>query len=88
LIKGGAGRDLLKESIIVQASAKSGWHNVNLEMYLIPVLKIGCFVCMEWVFSGDQYYYSIALPAEGGKEQMYGQTLANVLLILRKEQLG
>ena len=52
------GEDLLTENIVVSSKNKSGWFKVDLLKYSIDFPKEGVFIVMEWIYSGDQYYYT------------------------------
>ena len=74
---GRPGEDLLSETVLGQAKKKKSWVNINLEEYAIAIPKDGFFVCMEWVYTSDKYYYKKTLPRNLGTYQLYGATLAN-----------
>lgn len=78
------GIDLLNENVIVSNSNGEGWFTVNISKYNIPFGKDGIYVMMEWIYSGDQYYYTIdkQTKAADGKvstkiHQLYGLSLGN-----------
>lgn len=84
-VKGCPGEDLLKQNIIVY-STKSGWFNVDVSKYNIPFPIDGAFVMMEWINSGNQYYYEKEFQTKGESggqvkkviHKFYGQTLGGI----------
>jgi hypothetical protein len=79
------GDDLLNENVIVVASGP-GWIKVNLEKYNIVFPKEGAFVIMEWINSGDQYFYKHSKSRTNNKGETetfmgtyYGQSIGTIL---------
>jgi hypothetical protein len=79
------GNDILDKNLIVSARS-SGWFTVDLKKYNIPFPADGIFVMMEWVNSGDGYFYDKEIIRRGDKgEQLketrkfYGQAIGSVL---------
>jgi hypothetical protein len=79
------GKDLLKESVIVSNPNGEGWFTVDISEYGIEFPMEGMYVMMEWVYSGDQYYYSFEheLKTKEGESEIrkyhvYGISLGNV----------
>ncbi len=80
------GNDLLNENVIVSNSKGAGWFTVDVSKYGIDFPTDGMYVMMEWVFSGDQYYYDIeqVIKSKDGKPDqkiqyhVYGQSLGNI----------
>jgi hypothetical protein len=50
--------NLLNENVIVSSKNGEGWVKVDLTKYNIVFPLEGFFVMAEWIYSGDQYYYS------------------------------
>jgi hypothetical protein len=79
------GKDLLHESVIVSNTKGEGWFTVDISEYGIHFPLDGMYVMMEWVYSGDQYYYDYEheIKAKDGKSKtrtyhVYGLSLGNV----------
>lgn len=79
------GEDLLNESVIVTNPNGEGWFTVDISDYGIEFPLEGMYVMMEWVYSGDQYYYTFEherKTKEGNSEtktyHVYGISLGNV----------
>lgn len=80
----GPGKDLLNESVIVSNTKEKGWFTVDISKYGVPFPIEGIYVMMEWIYSGDQYYYTFEqelTSAEGEISKktynVYGQSLGN-----------
>ena len=83
-IKNTPGEDLLVENLIVTAK-KSGWFTIDISEYGIPFPKEGAFIMMEWINSGEEFYFEtdITTTGENGeprvmKRKYYGQVLGTV----------
>jgi hypothetical protein len=82
---GHPGDELLHKSVVVSAT-ESGWLTCDISEYNIPFPEEGAFVVMEWINSGEQYYYQKKLPqrikgtdqTQMTKRRFYGQALATV----------
>jgi hypothetical protein len=79
------GNDILNENLVVSAS-KSGWFTVDLTKYNLQFPIDGMFVIMEWINSGDQYFYEKEMLKKNEKgetvkviRKFYGQTIGSVL---------
>lgn len=79
------GEDLLNESVIVSNPNGVGWFTVDISEYEIEFPMDGMYVMMEWVYSGDQYYYTFEheIKSTEGKPEIktyhvYGLSLGNV----------
>jgi hypothetical protein len=79
------GNDILNENLVVSAG-KSGWFTIDLTKYNIQFSIDGVFVMMEWINSGDQYFYEKEMPKKNEKgetvreiRKFYGQTIGSVL---------
>jgi len=79
------GKDLLNESVIVSNTEGEGWFTVDISEYGVIFPMDGMYVMMEWVFSGDQYYYDYEdeIKTKDGKSKtityhVYGPSLGNV----------
>jgi hypothetical protein len=78
------GKDILNKNVVVSAS-NPGWFTVELSEYNIPFPSEGVFVMMEWINSGDKYYFEKDVTVKGKNEQTevvkkkyYGQSLGTV----------
>jgi hypothetical protein len=79
------GKDLLKENLVVSAK-KSGWFTIDVSDYNIAFPKEGVFVMMEWINSGEKFYFEKKIPIKGKngepdkieKRKYYGQSLGTV----------
>lgn len=78
------GKDLLNESVIVSNTEGEGWFTVDISEYGIYFPLDGIYVMMEWVYSGDQYYYDFEheIKSKDGKSatrkyHVYGPSLGN-----------
>jgi hypothetical protein len=78
------GKDILNHNLVVSAK-KSGWFTVDVSEYNIPFPENGAFVMMEWINSGDEYYFEKEVPRKGKngqpemvKRKFYGQSLGTV----------
>jgi hypothetical protein len=79
------GNDILNENLIVSAT-ESGWFTIDLTNYNIQFPIEGMFVMMEWINSGDKYFYEKEMPKknENGEtvkvvRKFYGQVIGSVL---------
>ena len=77
-------QDILNQNLVVSAK-EPGWFTVDVSEYNIPFPENGAFVMMEWINSGDEYYFEKEIPGKGknGKSEMvkrkyYGQSLGTV----------
>lgn len=78
------GKDLLVENLVVSAP-KAGWFKIDVSDYNIPFPKEGAFVTMEWINSGDEFYFEkeVSVKDKDGqtktvKGKYYGQSLGVV----------
>lgn len=78
------GKDLLNENLVVSAK-KPGWHTVDISDYNISFPKEGAFVMMEWINSGEEFYFEKDISIKGNDGQTekvtrkyYGQSLGVV----------
>ena len=78
------GKDILNKNVVVSASGP-GWFTVDLSEYNIPFPGEGVFVMMEWINSGDKYYFEKDVTVKGKngqpeivKRKYYGQSLGTV----------
>ena len=78
------GKDILNKNVVVSAS-KPGWFAVDLSEYNIPFPSEGVFVMMEWINSGDKYYFEKDFTVKGKngqteivKKKYYGQSLGTI----------
>lgn len=81
---GKPGKDLLNENLVVSAK-KSGWFTIDISDYNIPFPKEGAFVMMEWINSGEEFYFEKEVTTKGKdghpetvKQKYYGQSLGVV----------
>lgn len=79
------GKDLLTENLIVTAK-QPGWFTVDLTHYNIQFPVDGLFVMMEWINSGDKYFYKTEMTRKNEKgetvkevREFYGQIIGSVL---------
>lgn len=78
------GKDLLNENIVVSAP-KAGWIKIDISDYNIPFPKDGAFVTMEWINSGNEFWFEKedSVTDKNGqtktvKGKYYGQSLGVV----------
>jgi hypothetical protein len=78
------GKDLLNENLVVSAP-KTGWFKIDISDYKVPFPKEGAFVTMEWINSGDEFYFEkeISIKDKDGQTKThqgtyYGQSLGVV----------
>ncbi len=78
------GKDILDKNVVVSASGP-GWFKVDLSEYNIPFPERGVFVMMEWINSGDKFYFEKEVTVKGKngqpenvKRKYYGQSLGTV----------
>jgi len=74
---GNPGDDLLHESIIVHGSHRGGWLTVDLSKYNLAAPSKGYFIAMEWIDSGEQYYYQTYINPLGKYVTNYGPMLSS-----------
>jgi hypothetical protein len=79
------GNDILNQNVVISAN-KAGWINIDMTKYNIPFPQEGLFVMMEWINSGDKYFYEKEMikkneSGEPTKEirKFYGQTIGSVI---------
>ena len=80
------GEDILNKNLIVQNKNGAGWFTVNISDYYIRFPKDGMHIMMEWIYSGDKYYYTQELTKnmkDGTikkiQRKLYGQSVGNLL---------
>jgi len=80
------GLDLLNENVIISNTKGEGWFTVDISKYDVNFPTDGMYVMMEWVYSGDQFYYTYEheIKTNDGKStkktyHVYGQSLGNVM---------
>lgn len=78
------GQDILNQNLVVSAK-ESGWFTVDISEFNIPFPENGAFVMMEWINSGDEFYFEKEVPRKGKnglpemvKGRYYGQSLGTV----------
>ncbi|HSM49674.1 MAG TPA: carboxypeptidase-like regulatory domain-containing protein [Draconibacterium sp.] len=79
------GNDLLLENVVVSAK-KPGWCEVDISQFNVLFPTEGAFVMMEWINSGEGFYFEKELQVKGKngkpdrveKKKYYGQTLGTV----------
>lgn len=76
--------DILHKNLIVNA-LKPGWFKVDVSEYGIPFPEEGVFIMMEWINSGEQYFFETdnTVRGENGEPKVitrkfYGQSLGTV----------
>jgi hypothetical protein len=79
------GNDILNQNLIVSAK-EFGWFTVDLTNYNVQFPIDGMFVVMEWINSGDKYFYEKEMPkrSENGETEkvvrkFYGQAIGSVI---------
>jgi hypothetical protein len=79
------GKDLLTENVIVSAKGP-GWFTIDLSEFNIQFPSNGAYIMMEWINSGQQYFYETEARTlnENGEvifvtREFYGQTIGSVL---------
>jgi len=78
------GKDLLNKNVVVSAQ-KSGWFKIDIFEYNVPFPKEGVFIMMEWINSGDEFYFEREVVVKGKdgqskivKRKYYGQSLGTI----------
>jgi len=74
---GNPGDDLIHDNIIVHGKRKGGWLTVDLSKYNLKAPSSGYFIAMEWIDSGEQYYYQTYINPLGKYVTNYGQSVSN-----------
>lgn len=79
------GKDLLFENVIVSNNKGEGWFTVDISEYNVNFPLDGIYVMIEWIYSGDQFYYTFEheFKTKEGKTEnrtyhVYGLSLGNV----------
>lgn len=70
---GNPGNDLILANIIIKGKRKGGWTTVDLSKYNIDAPSSGYFVAMEWINTGDEYYYQTYINIINKIVTNYGQ---------------
>ena len=78
------GKDLLNENLVVSAK-KSGWFTIDISDFNVSFPKEGAFVMMEWINSGEDFFFEkdVSLKGKDGQRETvrrkyYGQSLGVV----------
>lgn len=78
------GKDILNENIVVSAE-KAGWFTIDISDYNVCFPKEGAYVMMEWINSGEEFYFEkdVSIKGKDGqpetvKRNYYGQSLGVV----------
>ncbi len=79
---GNPGDDLLHESLIVHGSHRGGWLTVDLSKYNLAAPSNGYFIAIEWIDSGEQYYYQTYINPLGKYVTNYGPMLSSTRTVL------
>jgi len=74
---GNPGDDLIHDNIIVHGSRRGGWLTVDLSKYNLQAPSGGYFIAVEWIDSGDQYYYQTYINPLGKDVTNYGQVISS-----------
>lgn len=74
---GNPGTDLTYESIIIHGNRRGGWLTVDLSKYNLKAPSNGYFIAMEWINSGEQYFYQTYINCFGKYVTNYGQMLSS-----------
>lgn len=76
--------DILNRNLVVSAQ-ESGWFKIDLSEYCIPFPKEGVFIMMEWINSGEDFYFEKVITVKGKNGQpkavvgkYYGQSLGTI----------
>lgn len=76
--------DLLNENLVVSAP-NAGWFKIDISDYKVPFPKEGAFVTMEWINSGEEFYFEKEVVGKDKNGQTktvrgryYGQSLGVV----------
>ena len=65
------GLDLLTENVIISGPIKGGWVEADLSKYNIAFPKEGVFVMAEWIYSGDEFYYTKQMTMKSKESGKY-----------------
>lgn len=76
LKSGNPGDDLIHDNVIVHGNRKGGWLIVDLSKYNLKAPSTGYFIAMEWIDSGEQYYYQTYINPLGKYVTNYGQSIS------------
>jgi len=74
---GNPGEDLLHENLIVRGKHHGGWMTVDLSKYNLTTPVDGYFIAMEWINSGDQFYYKTYINIINKYVESYGQVCSS-----------
>ncbi|MCX6280796.1 MAG: carboxypeptidase-like regulatory domain-containing protein [Bacteroidetes bacterium] len=74
---GNPGDDLIHESIITHGNRNGGWLTVDLSKYNLKAPADGYFIAIEWIDSGEQYYYQTYINPLGKYVTNYGPMLSS-----------
>lgn len=74
---GNPGEDLLHENLIVRSKHHGEWMTVDLSKYNLTAPVDGYFIAMEWINSGDQYYYKTYINIINKYVVSYGQVCSS-----------
>lgn len=78
---GNPGDDLILANIIVKGKRRGGWTTVDLSKYNLDAPVSGYFVAMEWINSGDEYYYQTYINLINKVVNSYGQVCSVTKII-------
>ena len=78
---GNPGNDLIPVNIIIKGKRKGGWTTVDLSKYNIDAPSSGYFVAMEWINTGDEYYYQTYINIINKVVTNYGQVCSITKII-------
>ncbi len=79
------GESILNENVIVTAP-ETGWFSIDMSNFNIQFPKEGFFVVMEWINSGEEYYYDYEIndrDKDGNivknVRKFYGQSIGSIV---------
>ncbi len=78
---GNPGIDLILANIIAKGKRRGGWITVDLSKYNLDAPSSGYFVAMEWINSGDEYYYQTYINIINKVVTCYGQVCSDTKII-------
>lgn len=78
---GNPGNDLIPANIIIKGKRRGGWVTVDLSKYNLDAPSSGYFIAMEWINSGDEYYYQTYINIINKVITNYGQVCSITKII-------
>jgi len=74
---GNPGEDLIHENVIVHGKHHGGWMTTDLSKYNIKAPDDGYFIAMEWIHSGNQYFFKTYINIINKYLVAYGQVCSS-----------